>query len=51
MNVIATLARLEEERAEEIENLRQCADTYGEFVEEAEERSDSNSPVYDLGWQ
>ena len=48
MNVIATLARLEEERAEEMENLRQCADSHSEFVDEAEDRPDSNSPVYDL---
>jgi hypothetical protein len=47
MNVSAVLARLEEERAEDLESLRQCAERSGDIVEEAEERNDSEAPVYD----
>ena len=47
MNVTAVLARLEEDHAAEMENLRQCAELQGNFADAAEEASDSQSPVYD----
>lgn len=47
MNLVATLARLEEEHAEELANLERCAEEFGDFVNSADEVNDSSSPVYD----
>ena len=47
MNVTATLCRREQERAEELESLRQCAQVNGAIVEQCEGRTDCDSPVYD----
>ena len=51
MNVTATLCRLEQERAAELESLRECAEVNGAIVEQCEDRSDSDSPVYDEYFQ
>ncbi|KAJ0405907.1 hypothetical protein ATCC90586_005852 [Pythium insidiosum] len=47
MNIIATLARLEEERAEDIANMEACAQEFEALMEEADSRIESNHPFYD----
>ena len=51
MNATPTLCRLEQERAAELESLRECAQVNGAIVEQCEDRSDSDSPVYDEYFQ
>ena len=51
MNITATLCRLEQERAAELESLQQCAQVNGAIVEQFEDRSDSDAPVYDEYFQ
>ena len=47
MIVAAILQRLAQEQAEEEENLRQCAETMTDILDQAEERPNSTSPIYD----